>query len=480
MGCDARVNPFFLITVAVLWGVLAVSPGRCSAQAPDRGVPLRRVRLNPLTCQQLKDAAGGEYYLYHPKKLEKNRPYWLVIAVHGLGGTGKYAAGYLQFATLGNCIVVAPTFKTGSYMFCTKADAKRTIDLINALKKEFLLHDKCFVTGFSGGSQFAHRFALKHPEQVMGCSPYAGGSWSTGNMMPSDADILPNDKIRSIPFGVSCGLADGRWRGTQHFVGAMLKQKNCVKEMYWPGMGHTLDQRVFDLSKETFFLSAYGLGVADGMRMDKKIGAVCRVIRGARTYVTPVAQVRTILKIPYKALPKETRATNGPKRDATKPHASGWHPPGDDPEWFEKNFKRCRQRWVDRLIKPIADRAVAEMQGKGTRKVSPARVKLIRKAFKDCPEVLARIDAAAKPVKPGPDGPKTPITDGKPTTPPSNSGEADQTLADRQCSSWWRMAQSYTACGRPEKSKVYLKMIIEKHPSTDWAVKAAKHLAESP
>ncbi|MBT3200037.1 MAG: hypothetical protein HN350_08970 [Phycisphaerales bacterium] len=468
MGYNTRVNSFFWVTIAVLGSVLAVPQGRCLAQAPARGVPLKTVRLNPLACKQLKDATGGEYYLYHPKKLEKNRPYWLVIAVHGLGGTGKYAAGYLQFATFGNCIVAAPTFPGGRYMFCTKPDAQRTIDLINALKKEFLLHDKCFIAGFSGGSQFAHRFALKHPEHVIGCSPHAGGSWSTGEMMPSDAGLLKNDKVNSIPFGVSCGLADGRWRGAQHFVGAMLKQKNCVKEMYWKGMGHTLDQRVVDLSKETFFLAAYGLGVSDGIRMDKKIGAICRMIRGARTYVTPVAQVRRILKIPYQALPKEARATNGAKRDA-KPHASGWYPPGNDPAWFEKHFKRCRQRWVDRLIKPIADRALAEIQGKGVKKASPAQVALIRKAFKDCPKVLARIDAAAGQ---GPDDPKTPTS-----TPTPNPGKAD---ADRQCSSWWRLAQSYAACGRPEKSKTYLKMIIKKHPKTDWATKAAKRLDELP
>ena len=63
------------------------------------------------------------------------------------------------------------------------------------------------------------------------------------------------------------------------------------------------------------------------------------------------------------------------------------------------------------------------------------------------------------------------------STPTPNPGKAD---ADRQCSSWWRLAQSYAACGRPEKSKTYLKMIIKKHPKTDWATKAAKRLDELP
>ncbi len=31
---------------------------------------------------------------------------------------------------------------------------------------------------------------------------------------------------------------------------------------------------------------------------------------------------------------------------------------------------------------------------------------------------------------------------------------------------WWGRAESYAASGRSDKSRTYLKMIIEKHPNT--------------
>jgi len=78
-------------------------------------------------------------------------------------------------------------------------------------------------------------------------------------------------------------------------------------------------------------------------------------------------------------------------------------------------------------------------------------------------------------VAPKPDPPPTPPparTD--PPTPPKTTPPT----AERTCRMWWNMARNYTAIGKPDKAKAYLKMIVAKHPGTDWAARAAKRLAE--
>jgi hypothetical protein len=37
----------------------------------------------------------------------------------------------------------------------------------------------CGLHGFSGGSQFTHRFAMLHPKLVCGVSAHSGSTWAT-------------------------------------------------------------------------------------------------------------------------------------------------------------------------------------------------------------------------------------------------------------------------------------------------------------
>ncbi|MBT3198356.1 MAG: hypothetical protein HN350_00410 [Phycisphaerales bacterium] len=77
-----------------------------------------------------------------------------------------------------------------------------------------------------------------------------------------------------------------------------------------------------------------------------------------------------------------------------------------------------------------------------------------------------------KPVKKAPRRPKKPTITKKPLSP--------KEAANRQCSSWWKLADSYAAAGLSDKSKVYLKKIVDKHPDTDWSAKATKRLEDMP
>ena len=55
---------------------------------------------------------------------------------------------------------------------------------------------------------------------------------------------------------------------------------------------------------------------------------------------------------------------------------------------------------------------------------------------------------------------------------------AHQGEADVECKNWLNMANSYVGTSMPEKAKPYLQKIIDKYPTTDWAGKAKKLLAE--
>ena len=128
-----------------------------------------------------KDGMGRDYWLYPPKRVEPTRTYWLVVGVHGMGGTGRGAGGIASWATRrDDCLVVGPTFPSDGYQFLLKDSDRQLIELAAALAKRHRLHPKAYLVGFSGGAQFVHRFAHAHPGRVVGYAAHSAGSWSTG------------------------------------------------------------------------------------------------------------------------------------------------------------------------------------------------------------------------------------------------------------------------------------------------------------
>ncbi len=151
-----------------------------------------------------------DYWLYTPETINPDQTYWLVVGVHGYRGKGEGAVGLPEwFDRYQNIIVIGPTFPSeGPYYQFLEGDSDRQLlDLFDELSGKFKLHDKMFIHGFSGGSQFAHRFAMKHPEHVIGVSAHSGGTWEQA--ADADADELI--------WTISCGLQD-----TAHSAGAPL------------------------------------------------------------------------------------------------------------------------------------------------------------------------------------------------------------------------------------------------------------------
>jgi len=273
------------------------------------------------------DAAGREYFFYLPRQIDTNKTYWLVVGVHGAGGNGRGAGGFSGWTALGNCIVVGPSFPEG-YQGLDNATDTQLINLAEQLGKTYKLHSRIFVTGFSGGSQFAHRFALQHPDNVIGCAAHSGGTWA--GLMQGDV-VLSEKAAAQVPFAISCGQQDtGKaFEGANlpriewaHSFEASLKQQNFLyKAQYWPGTGHALTPGAIQLSEECYWLSITGLMPAERKQLDQ-------LFAGIETYSRfPVEGKRRAKLIPAEfakirakpAMPTATRpaTTTAPSWSAT-------------------------------------------------------------------------------------------------------------------------------------------------------------------
>jgi len=169
--------------------------------------------------EALKDSMGRDYWLYTPASIDPKKTYWLVVGVHGHNGKGAGAGGLKSWiAKFDNVIVVGPTFPdNGPYYQVLEGESDiQLLNLNRDLSKKFKLHRRMFIHGFSGGAQYAHRFASRHPDFVIGVSAHSGGTWEAGP-----------DKKATFPWVISCGLKD-----TQVSAGATAPRIDCFRAFY--------------------------------------------------------------------------------------------------------------------------------------------------------------------------------------------------------------------------------------------------------
>jgi predicted esterase len=210
----------------------------------------------------IKDSQGMDCHVYTPDPIDPAKTYQLVVGVHGAGGNKGGAAGMKSWASRGDVIVIGPSFETkgeSPYQNGNGVHAEKLIALFTTLKKTYKLKDQMFLYGFSGGSQFTHRFAMLHPNVVCGVSAHSGGSWAT------DGFGKISDAAKKIPFAISCGENDTgtafggapynrlAWYG--RFRDELDKKGFCYIGASWPGVGHSASAGVWDLTKQCFQLS---------------------------------------------------------------------------------------------------------------------------------------------------------------------------------------------------------------------------------
>ncbi len=118
--------------------------------------------------------------------------------------------------------------------------------------------------GHSGGAQFVHRFAMAHPETVLGVSAHSAGSWACDGGYGSI-----RKEARGVPFLISCGEKDTglAYEGSPHpriewfrlFEAGLKKGGFVYWSQSWPDHGHGVPMKLYGRQlRECFDLAAHG------------------------------------------------------------------------------------------------------------------------------------------------------------------------------------------------------------------------------
>ena len=223
-----------------------------------------------------------EYFVRLPPRFDHNKSYWPLVVIHGAGGNGRtffMANGISRVvAELGfDAIVISPTFPNDDdnvSRFPALGEGDFLEAVLGELRREYVLKSKMLLTGYSRGGQFAHRFALKHPEQVEAVAAFASGTWTTpdGRFLVEElgevrdaraflsdatnassvparlrdlfeprvaavAEALAAAGAREIPFFIMCGALDPRLPIAKQFVQS-LDALGYHVEFEWPLTPH--------------------------------------------------------------------------------------------------------------------------------------------------------------------------------------------------------------------------------------------------
>lgn len=338
--------------------------------------------------QPQKCPLGRDYFLYLPKQIDPDKTYWLVAGIHGFRGQGNGAGGYNKWATQrDDVIVVGPSFpKGGAFTHAEDQSAQQLLGIHKQLAEKYKLHDKIFVAGFSGGSQFAHRFTMLHPDRVIGCAAHSGGSWATGGQWKSI-----NPKAAHIPIAMSCGQNDtakmhpqapmGRLEWAKKFEQLIADAGFTYRVEYIPDIGHRMSPTAMQMSVECFELAtgAGGQGGGDSggdkallaIRRQAERGSVANALRLADQY-------------------RKQQAANPPKPKLP----AGWKL-GKALEGKVVNNDGTEAALTDALAPAV--RRGLDIVAKTVQRNAPNRdelLKRLRKLYAGLPEVEAAIDEA--------------------------------------------------------------------------------------
>ncbi|MGE5090479.1 MAG: hypothetical protein ACM3QY_15235 [Candidatus Levyibacteriota bacterium] len=148
---------------------------------------------------------GLRYALEVPAAPGPDTP--VVVAVHGISRNARdHHAAFASLARLQGAILVVPLFEAAAFPdyqrlgrngLGQRADLALMSLLDHLLSPLGLAVPKLHLFGHSGGAQFAHRFAMAHPERVARYAVSAAG-WYT---FPDDSTDFPYG-LRHPPAGI--------------------------------------------------------------------------------------------------------------------------------------------------------------------------------------------------------------------------------------------------------------------------------------
>jgi pimeloyl-ACP methyl ester carboxylesterase len=215
----------FLALVLVLWTMPArtvLAPVAKAAELPA-GIP--------------------SVYLHLPRELPTSSPVQVLVALHGMGGSGEqFASNLLRDAERNHWLVVAPTIEYGDWTDPAQV-AREDPRLIRWLAG-YLDHldlyagvpvkPRVLLLGHSRGAQLAHRFAFFEPQRVLAVAALAAGTYT----LPFERG--PQGGLMRFPFG----MAD-----LSSIIGHPFSRTSLIEDTdFWLGVG-TEDNNPADLPR---------------------------------------------------------------------------------------------------------------------------------------------------------------------------------------------------------------------------------------
>ena len=182
--------------------------------------PIAALNASQTGFRRIPGPVPRDYYYHVSAGVRTDSP--VIVSVHGVSmNAAEHMLRLRGVAEANDAVVIAPHFRRKAYRRYQQLQHARTgvradlalIDMLADLRARLGLMDgQIHLTGFSGGAQFAHRFALYHADLVASCVSCAAG-WYT----------FP-DVLAAYPLGMAPGSGpDGMsvhpaWRAVRHHV----------------------------------------------------------------------------------------------------------------------------------------------------------------------------------------------------------------------------------------------------------------------
>jgi pimeloyl-ACP methyl ester carboxylesterase len=182
-------------------------------------------QMSRLTFERIGGEPERQYYLFIPANLRPNAE--PLVLIHGISrNAAELTARFSPVAARWGVPLIAPVFARDAYgQYQQVVDRKRGVrsdlallHILDDTAQRFgLKTNRIALFGFSGGAQFAHRFAILHARRVRCCVPVSAGWYTmpdTALPWPLGLDGLPGGTLDpaalSVPFHLIVGQRDTR------------------------------------------------------------------------------------------------------------------------------------------------------------------------------------------------------------------------------------------------------------------------------
>jgi pimeloyl-ACP methyl ester carboxylesterase len=186
-----------LRTIVVVVAVSVLAPG---AQALAAGPSLGALRA--AGAAQVRDV-----YVRAPGGVTPGQPLQVMIALHGMGGSGyEFGSALADQADAHGWLVVAPTINYGDWTSPAQITLEEPAlvawmsDYVRRLPERtgYAVQSRVLLFGHSRGAQLALRFTEFHPEQVAAVAAASAGTYT----LPFSRDERTGKTLR-FPFGLA-------------------------------------------------------------------------------------------------------------------------------------------------------------------------------------------------------------------------------------------------------------------------------------